>query len=120
MSDSPETIWLEPACESESCYGRQWSAEALDDCVEEECGCKAIEYIRKDLHSAALIAAEHDRDLYAAVLAGAEYPLDMDWLRKNGIDGAFAVGREVKRRTVKLVAALEEAKAALAATAANK
>lgn len=42
---SPERIWLEPACSGERC----WCQSKLDDCDEDGCGEKAVEYVRADL-----------------------------------------------------------------------
>lgn len=44
----PEAIYLGPKCQGLDYEGRQWSTDALD-CPEDECGLKAVKYIRADL-----------------------------------------------------------------------
>lgn len=48
MADAPERIWLEPDCGQDE---RCWHGQRPDDCDEEGCGAKAVEYIRADLCS---------------------------------------------------------------------
>lgn len=44
--------------------------------------------------------AEVERDLLMAVLLGAEYRVDLDWLHKHGMEGATALGKRVAELTI--------------------
>ena len=43
-------IWLQPPCYSESCEGRMWCEEEMDECS--ECGAKCTLFIRADMVTA--------------------------------------------------------------------
>lgn len=44
--------------------------------------------------------AEVERDLLMAVLLGAEYRVDLDWLHKHGMEGATALGKRAAELTI--------------------
>lgn len=85
MTDTPKRIWI---LHSDAMMTNKY--QTVGGLKQVWIGDDGVEYIRADIHA----AAELDRDLYAAVLAGAEYRVDLDWLRAHGIDGALAVGRD--------------------------
>lgn len=44
--------------------------------------------------------AEVERDLLMAVLLGAQYRVDLDWLHKHGMEGATALGERAAELTI--------------------
>lgn len=100
LNENHDRIWLSPPCG----YERTWCDSDCEEC--EDCHAGSIEYIRADLHAAAL--AERDAEI-ARLREGLQIAKDgLTWINRTFIEDAWG------QRLLREVDCQDKARATLA------